>query len=119
MPDTLRYILVIAGVTFLVRALPFLLIRRPVRSPRVRAFLDYVPYVTLAAMAFPDMVLATGNWYSGLAAFAAAGIVAWRKGGLIPVTAAACLAVLALELLPVCRKICDLPAKALPFHHAA
>ncbi len=101
MPDKITYILVIAGVTFLVRAVPFLLIRRPVRSPRLRAFLDYVPYVTLAAMTFPDMVFATGNWQSGLAAFAAAGIVAWRKGGLIPVTAAACLAVLVLELLPI------------------
>ena len=99
MPEKLLYILVIAGVTFLVRALPFLLIRRPVRSPRLRAFLAYVPYVTLAAMAFPDMVLATGHWQSGAAAFAAAALTAWRRGGLIPVTGAACLAVLAAELL--------------------
>ncbi len=57
MPEWLVYILVIALTTFLVRALPFLLIRGPIRSPRLRAFLEMVPYATLAAMAFPDMVL--------------------------------------------------------------
>jgi len=99
MPEWLVYILVIALTTFLVRALPFLLIRGPIRSPRLRAFLEMVPYATLAAMAFPDMVLSTGNTFSGLAGFLSALLVGWLGGGLIRVAGAACLAVLIFELI--------------------
>jgi branched-subunit amino acid transport protein len=95
MPEWLVYILVIALTTFLVRALPFL----PIRSPRLRAFLEMVPYATLAAMAFPDMVLSTGNTLSGLAGFLSAVLVGWLGGGLIRVAGAACLAVLVFELI--------------------
>lgn len=99
MTETLTYILVISGTTFLVRALPFLLLRKPIKSKFIRSFLAYIPYVTLAAMAFPDMVFATGNWISGLAGFLAALTVAWLKGSLIKVTGIACLVVLMIEIL--------------------
>lgn len=99
MADRLVYILVISLSTYLVRALPFLLIRRPISSPFLRSFLHYVPYVTLSAMAFPDMVLATGSLASGITAFAAAFAVAFYDGGLLRVTAAACAAVLLVEMI--------------------
>ena len=99
MPASLVYILVIALVTFLVRALPFLLIRRPIQNPRLRAFLDVVPYATLAAMAFPDMMLATGSIWSGLMGFAAAIAIAWFGGSLLKVAAGACGMVLLMELI--------------------
>ena len=93
------YILVIAGVTFLVRAVPFVLVRKPIKNPTLRAFLAYVPYATLAAMAFPDMLLATGSIWSGMAGFAAAMVIAWLGKGLFKVAAGACLAVLIIELI--------------------
>ncbi len=99
MADPWRYILTISLTTFLVRALPFLLIRRPIRSPFLRAFLGYAPYVTLAAMAFPDMVLSTGSVLSGLMGFLAALAAAWRGRGLLQVAGAACLAVLLTEIV--------------------
>ncbi len=99
MDKALVYILVIAGVTFLVRALPFLFIRKPITNKRLGLFLDYVPYATLAAMAFPDMVFSTGNPISGLLGFLAAVLVAAFKGGLIKVAGAACLMVLLAELI--------------------
>lgn len=99
MPSSLVYILVIALTTFLVRALPFLLIRRPIKNPRVRAFLDVVPYATLAAMAFPDMVFSTGHVISGVLGFVSAVAVAYFDGGLIKVAGAACLSVLVMELI--------------------
>ena len=99
MPESVRYILVISLTTFLVRALPFLLIRRPIKSRWIRDFLSYVPYATLAAMAFPGMVFSTGNLLSGFAGFLSAVLVGWLGGGLVRVAGAACLAVLLVELV--------------------
>ncbi len=99
MPETIVYILIIALTTFLVRALPFLFIRRPITNPRLKMFLDFVPFATLAAMAFPDMVFSTGNALSGFLGFLAVVAVAVLDGGLIKVAGAASLAVLIAELL--------------------
>ena len=52
MHNTIVYILIMAGVTYLIRVLPLTLIRRPIRSRVIRSFLYYVPYVTLAVMTF-------------------------------------------------------------------
>ena len=41
------YILVMAGVSYLIRAVPLVLIRREITNMTVRSFLYYVPYVTL------------------------------------------------------------------------
>ena len=93
------YVLVIAASTFLVRAFPFVLVRKPIKNPTLRAFLAYVPYAVLAAMAFPDMMLATGSIWSGLAGFVAAMAIAWLDKGLFKVAAGACGMVLLIELL--------------------
>ena len=45
-PHPLAYILVMAAVTYLIRMLPLTLIRGQIRSPFIRSFLYYVPYVT-------------------------------------------------------------------------
>ena len=92
------YILVMAGVTYLVRVLPLTLIRREIQSVTIRSFLYYVPYVTLAVMTFPAILYATGSIWSGLAALIVAVAVAFRGGSLIQVAIAACSTVFILEL---------------------
>ena len=75
------YILVAAGVSYLVRATPLVLIRREITNRTIRSFLYYVPYATLAVMTFPAIVEATQTVWSGLAALAAGIILAcfmWR-----------------------------------------
>ena len=42
------YILVMAGVTYLIRVLPLTLIRKEIKNTYIRSFLYYVPYVTLS-----------------------------------------------------------------------
>ena len=49
-------IAVMAGVTYLIRFLPFLILRREIRNPYFRAFLRYVPYATLTAMTVPGVI---------------------------------------------------------------
>ena len=52
----LPYLVVMAGVTYLIRALPLTLVRRQIRNRYVRSFLRYVPYAVLTAMTFPDIL---------------------------------------------------------------
>ena len=51
-PNVYLYILVMAGVTYLIRMLPLVLFKREITSPFVKSFLYYVPYACLAAMTF-------------------------------------------------------------------
>lgn len=50
------YILVMAGVTYLIRMLPLALSRKEITSPFIKSFLYYVPYACLAAMTFPAIL---------------------------------------------------------------
>ena len=92
------YILVMAGVTYLVRMLPLTLIRRTIKSNFIRSFLHYVPYVTLSVMTFPAILSATSSPWSGLAGFATAVFLSYKGKGLILVSMAACAVVFLLEL---------------------
>ena len=83
-------ILIAAGVSLLVRALPLTLIRRPIRNRFIRSFLYYVPYVTLAVMTFPAMIDAAVTPGAGIAALAAGVIAAGAGAGLFPVAVLCC-----------------------------
>lgn len=93
------YILVMAAVSYAIRALPMTLIRKPIRSRFIRSFLYYVPYVTLAVMTFPAIVDATRSPVAGALALAAGLAAAWFGAGLLPVAAVCCAMVLISELI--------------------
>ena len=71
----LVYILLAIVVTNLIRVVPMAFIKGPISNRFVRSFLYYVPYVTLAVMTFPDMVLSAPAFWPGAVALLA-GIVA-------------------------------------------
>ena len=91
-------ILVMAGVTYLIRVLPLVLIRREIKNKTARSFLHYVPYVTLSVMTFPAILTATGVLWSALAALAVAVLLSLKGCKLPIVAAAACVTVFAVEL---------------------
>ena len=91
-------ILVMAGVTYLIRVLPLVLIRREIKNTPVRSFLHYVPYVTLSVMTVPAIFSATAVIWSALAGFAVAVLLSLRGCKLPVVAAAACAAVFVVEL---------------------
>ena len=93
------YILIMAGVTFLIRVLPMTLIRRPIRNRFLRSFLFYVPYVTLAVMTVPAIVESAGAPIAGAAALIGGIVLAWVGAGLVPTAVACCLVVLLSEIL--------------------
>ena len=55
------YILVMAGVTYLIRVLPITLAKKEIVNPYIKSFLYYVPYACLAAMTFPAILSATAS----------------------------------------------------------
>ncbi|SDA20847.1 Branched-chain amino acid transport protein (AzlD) [Ruminococcus sp. YE71] len=83
------YILVMAGVTYLIRMLPFTFFTKKIESRFLRSFLYYVPYAVLSAMTFPAIFYATGNTVSSAVGTAAALILAFLDLPLIAVAVAA------------------------------
>lgn len=86
----LIYILLAIVVTNLIRVIPMVFIKGQISNRFVRSFLYYVPYVTLAVMTFPDMILATPTPWPSLIALVIGMIAAWLRLGLLPVAAICC-----------------------------
>ncbi len=95
------YILIMAGVTYLIRMLPLTLIRKEIKNTVVRSFLYYVPYVTLAVMTFPAILSETGSIWSAWAALLTGIVLAWMGKGLLQVSVCTCIVVFVLELFLV------------------
>lgn len=93
------YILIMALVTYIIRALPLTLIKGEIKSNFIKSFLYYVPYVTLAAMVFPSIIFSTESKISALVGFAAAVILSYFERSLITVACFACAAVFITELI--------------------
>lgn len=91
------YILVMAGVTYLIRMLPMALVKKEITSPYIKSFLYYVPYACLAAMTFPAILSATDSTISAAIGFAVALIAAYKEKSLLTVALLACGAVFIVE----------------------
>lgn len=79
------YVLVMFAVTYLVRAIPFVIFREKIKSRYVRSFLAYIPYTVLGAMTFPAVFYATGSMAGAAAGVIVALVLAYRGKGLFPV----------------------------------
>ena len=92
------YILIMAGVSFAIRALPLTLIRRQIKNRFLQSFLYYVPYVTLAVMTVPAILSATQSPISGALALVVGIVAAWFGASLLQVAVSCCAIVLLLEI---------------------
>ena len=95
------YILIMAGITYLIRVLPLTLIRKEITNTTIRSFLYYVPYVTLAVMTFPAILESTQTPWAGGAALITALFLAWRGKSLFQVSVISCIVVFGRELFLV------------------
>ena len=80
-----------AGVTYLIRVIPFTLFRKKINSQFFRSFLYYMPYAVLSAMTIPAIFFSTGNMITAVAGTAAALILAYFNLPLIVVALAAAI----------------------------
>ena len=92
------YLLVMAGSTYLIRAIPFVLVKKKIENVYIRSFLIYIPYAVLTAMTIPAILYATGSLLSAAVGLLAAIVMAWFGFGLLPVAVVACVAVYCVEL---------------------
>lgn len=97
MKDFWIYLLILAGSTYLIRAIPFAALRKKITNRYVRSFLHYIPYSVLTAMTLPAAIYATGNVISGAAGLIVGGIFAYKGKGLTLVAIISCLTALAVE----------------------
>ena len=93
------YILIMALTTFLIRALPMFLIRKPITNKFINSFLYYVPYITLSVMTFPAIVEATSSLLAGYIALIVGVVAAIKNANLITVASLCCLTVLIIEFM--------------------
>ena len=95
----LPYLIVMAGVTYLVRMIPFTLFHKKIKNRFVNSFLYYTPYAVLASMTFPAILYATSDIVSAIFGLATAVILAFFNKGLLTVACGACLSVFIVELI--------------------
>ena len=92
-------ILVMAGVTYLIRMLPLVIFRKEIQSVWVRSFLYYVPYAVLGTMTIPAIFTSTANLTSGVIGCLVAAYFAYKEKDMVVVAIVAVVSVYMVELL--------------------
>jgi branched-subunit amino acid transport protein len=85
--------------TYLIRAIPLLFMRKPIKSVFLRSFLHYVPAACLTSMTFPAILYTTDSPISGAVGLVISVVLALMNRSLIIVAAAGCAGVFVTELL--------------------
>lgn len=93
------YLLILAGSTYLIRVIPFSLIRGKIRNPFIKSFLYYIPYTVLTTMTFPAALYATGSVISASVGLVTAVGVSIKCKNLTVVAISASLGVLLCEMV--------------------
>lgn len=92
-PGFMMYLLVMAGVTYLVRAVPLVLIRKKIKNRFLRSFLAYIPCAVLSAMTFPGILYCTGSFWTALAGTIGAMVLSYMGASLSVVALVSCVLV--------------------------
>ena len=93
------YILIMAGVTYLIRMIPFTLFRKEIKSTYIKSLLYYLPYAVLSAMTIPAIFYSTGNLTTAIVGTVVAVIVAFLDKPLIVVALSAAASALVTGLI--------------------
>ncbi len=93
------YLLVMAGITYLIRMLPMVLIKNKIKNRFLLSFLYYIPYTVLSVMTIPAIFYSTSSVLSALAGFLAALVMAYFGKSLLKVAATSCAVVFVAELI--------------------
>lgn len=93
------YLLVMAGVTYLVRMIPMVLIKEKIKNKYILSFLHYIPYTVLSVMTVPACFYATDSPITATVGFIIAIIASLFERSLIQVAALSCAGVLLTELI--------------------
>ena len=89
--NTIFYTIVMAGVTYLIRAIPLLFVRKEIKNRYVKSFLHYLPYAAIFTSG--------GDFIPSLVGTCFASMLALKGKDLLTVALAACVAVYLAQLL--------------------
>ena len=93
------YLTIMAGSTYLIRAIPFAAMSKKIENPYAKSFLTYIPYAVLTAMTLPACLSATDYFLSAAIGLFVAILFALKNKSLTTVAIAACASVWICELL--------------------
>ena len=93
------YLAVMAGVTYLIRMLPLVLIKKQIKNKYLLSFLYYIPFAVLSVMTIPAIFYSTSSKASALVGFVVAVVLAYMNQSLVKVAALSSLAVLIIEYI--------------------
>lgn len=98
MHSFLIYLIVMAGITYLIRMLPLVLVKKKIKNKYILSFLYYIPYAVLSVMTIPAIFYSTSYAISAFAGFAISLVLAYIKKSLVTVAALSCVGVFLVEL---------------------
>ena len=93
------YLAVMAGITYLIRMVPLVLVKEKIKNKFVLSFLYYIPYSVLSVMTFPAVFYSTGNVISATVGTVVALLLAFLNRSLVTVAGVSALSVFVVELL--------------------
>ena len=100
------YLAVMAGITYLVRMLPLMLVRKKIKNRFVVSFLYYLPCSVLSVMTIPAIFYATDSKISAVLGLITAVIAAYFGKSLMKVAALSCTVVLIAEYVIKITALC-------------
>lgn len=95
----IAYLLVSAGVTYLVRMLPLALVKKKIKNRFLLSFLHYIPISVLTVMTVPAIFFASSNPITAAVGFVVALVLAYFEKSLLTVASFSCLSVFIAELI--------------------
>lgn len=93
----LPYLVTMALVTYLIRAVPLILIRKKIQNRFILSFLHYMPYAVLSVMTIPAVFFATDHVLTAAVGVVVALVLGMRKKDLLTVAIGASLGVFVAE----------------------
>ncbi len=97
MKNFAMYLFAMAAVTYLIRMLPLVLVKKKIQNKFILSFLYYIPYAVLTVMTIPAIFYATSHKISAVIGFVTAVVLAYMKKSLVTVAAFSCGAVILAE----------------------
>jgi len=93
------YLAVMAVVTYLIRLIPILFVRKKTKNRFINSFLSYMPSAVLSVMTVPAIFYSTNFRISAIVGFGTALLTASLGKTLMQVAAISCLSVFLVEIV--------------------
>lgn len=93
------YLLVMASITYLIRMIPLVLVKKKIKNRFVLSFLYYIPYAVLSVMTLPAIFYSTSYKVSAVAGFVVAVVLSYFEKSLLRVAVFSCVTVFVAEFM--------------------